>query len=219
MGSRNRAKASQESVTESENGGETRYTGDVKQGARYRGHKEAKGRKEAQPAIGGQRGVQSASVQPLGAPVGAHPWHVGTLKAHAGRITGLDMSFNGKYIITVAEDRTCLFWSTKELAEKSHKFVLNFLQYSVSSFAPVSCHTRLGFHIFTFSSNFMHTLCTLNTILRSSIGMGRSRKGVVRLTYFRLSVSIPFLCCNELSSWCPVALQVSHVWVLLSDPF
>ena len=53
----------------------------------------------------------------------------------------------------------------------------------------------------------------------SSIGVGRSRKGVVRLTYFRPSVDIPFLSCNELPSWCPVALQVSLVGLLLSTPF
>ena len=69
-------------------------------------------------------------------------------------------------------------------------------------------HLHYTYTVFTFSSIF-HTLCTLIPILRSSIGMGRSRKGVVRLTYFCPSVLIPFLCCNELSSWCPVALQVS----------
>ena len=91
--------------------------------------------------------------------------------------------------------------------------------------------------------NFVYFYCTIDeiwnskvfslfitpfarAILYDAIGMGCSvvevwgvAGRVVRFTYFLPSVIIPFLCCNELSSWCPAALQVSHVSILLSSQF
>lgn len=52
-----------------------------------------------------------------------HSWLAGTLKGHGTRILDMDFSPNGKYVITIAEDRSVLLWSTKEFEQKEHKSV------------------------------------------------------------------------------------------------
>lgn len=52
-----------------------------------------------------------------------HKWLACSLKGHGANILDMDFSPNGKYVITVAEDRSVLLWSTKEFEQKDHKFV------------------------------------------------------------------------------------------------
>ncbi|XP_060574633.1 transducin beta-like protein 2 [Ruditapes philippinarum] len=53
----------------------------------------------------------------------AHKWLASSLKGHGARILDMDFSPNGKYVITVAEDRSILMWSTKEFEQKEHKSI------------------------------------------------------------------------------------------------
>lgn len=53
----------------------------------------------------------------------AHHWLAGSLKGHSSPILDFDVSPNGKYVITVAEDRSIMLWSTKEFEQKEHKFI------------------------------------------------------------------------------------------------
>ncbi|XP_052801021.1 transducin beta-like protein 2 [Mya arenaria] len=53
----------------------------------------------------------------------SHEWLAGSLKGHSSRILDMDFSPNGKYVITVAEDRSVMLWSTKEFEQKEHKFI------------------------------------------------------------------------------------------------
>jgi len=55
------------------------------------------------------------------APSFQHPWLVSSLKGHSGRVLDLDISPSGKYLASVAEDRTVLVWSTKDFSSKEHK--------------------------------------------------------------------------------------------------
>ncbi|XP_052261131.1 transducin beta-like protein 2 isoform X2 [Dreissena polymorpha] len=52
-----------------------------------------------------------------------HKWLAGTLKGHSSPILDMDFSPNGKYVITVAEDRSLMLWSTKEFEQKEHKAI------------------------------------------------------------------------------------------------
>jgi len=53
----------------------------------------------------------------------SHPELVTTLKGHSGLVTSGDFSSNGRHFISAAEDRTVLFWSTKEFGQKSQQSV------------------------------------------------------------------------------------------------
>uniref|UniRef100_A0A915ASE8 Transducin beta-like protein 2 n=2 Tax=Parascaris univalens TaxID=6257 RepID=A0A915ASE8_PARUN len=51
-----------------------------------------------------------------------HPWMITTLKGHVGRVLDVDFSSNGKFLVSVGEDRSLFLWHTKDFAEKEHKF-------------------------------------------------------------------------------------------------
>ena len=91
--------------------------------------------------------------------------------------------------------------------------------FSFSIFILILAHSAL-LVLFSFFDNpvYSHPLHA-HSYTTQQYRHGAQQEAVVRLTYFRHRGDIPFLCCNELSSWCPVALQVSHVGVLLSPPF
>lgn len=52
-----------------------------------------------------------------------HKWLASSLKGHSSPILDMDFSPNGKYVITVAEDRSLMLWSTKEFEQREHKFI------------------------------------------------------------------------------------------------
>ncbi|XP_029651046.1 transducin beta-like protein 2 [Octopus sinensis] len=52
-----------------------------------------------------------------------HPWLLTTLKGHTSTILDMDFSQNGKYFITVAEDRSALIWSIKNFSHKEHRYI------------------------------------------------------------------------------------------------
>ncbi|XP_060075371.1 transducin beta-like protein 2 [Ylistrum balloti] len=52
-----------------------------------------------------------------------HPWLASTLKGNSSAVLGIDFSPNGKYLITTAEDRCVMLWSTKDFNQKEHKFI------------------------------------------------------------------------------------------------
>ena len=74
-------------------------------------------------------------------------------------------------------------------------------------------------YIRLFARDLFHTLCMPIPILSSGIGKGPCRKGVGRLPYFHPPAIKPFLSCNELSSWWPVALHLSVVKFTCSPHF
>jgi len=53
----------------------------------------------------------------------SHPWLLSTLKGHSGRVLDLDLSPNGKYLASCAEDRTVLVWQSKDFTAKEHKIL------------------------------------------------------------------------------------------------
>lgn len=52
-----------------------------------------------------------------------HSWLATILKGHSSPVLGFDFSPNGKYLISTAEDRSVMLWSTKEFGKKDHKFI------------------------------------------------------------------------------------------------
>ncbi|XP_048767458.2 transducin beta-like protein 2 [Ostrea edulis] len=59
----------------------------------------------------------------------SHPWLACNLKGHSGRILSMDLSPNGKYLITASDDRTVMIWNTKEFSQKEHKSVRGNVEY------------------------------------------------------------------------------------------
>ncbi|KAL3858331.1 hypothetical protein ACJMK2_012925 [Sinanodonta woodiana] len=53
----------------------------------------------------------------------SHPLLASSLKGHSSPILSFDLSPNGKYVITVAEDRSIMLWNTKDFGQKENKFV------------------------------------------------------------------------------------------------
>lgn len=52
-----------------------------------------------------------------------HTWLSGTLKAHSDKLTGIDFSSNGKYLLSSGLDRAIYLWSTKEFQSQQPKNV------------------------------------------------------------------------------------------------
>lgn len=50
----------------------------------------------------------------------SHPWLLTNLKGHSNRVLDMDLSDNGKMLVSAAEDRTCLIWQVKDFRQKSH---------------------------------------------------------------------------------------------------
>lgn len=50
-----------------------------------------------------------------------HKWLLSSLKGHAGPVSDMDFSENGKYLISCADDDAVLIWSTKDFERKEHK--------------------------------------------------------------------------------------------------
>jgi len=67
-----------------------------------------------------------------------HPWLLTSLKGHSGRVVDLDISSNGKYLATCAEDQTVLVWNTKEFPSKEHKCLRCNVQYDHGLFVKWS---------------------------------------------------------------------------------
>ncbi|GAB1607922.1 transducin beta-like protein 2 [Argonauta hians] len=56
-------------------------------------------------------------------PTYSHPWLLTTLKGHTSAILDMDFSHNGKYFITVGEDRSALIWSIKNFSQKEQRYM------------------------------------------------------------------------------------------------
>ncbi|RNA06630.1 transducin beta 2 [Brachionus plicatilis] len=50
-----------------------------------------------------------------------HDWLSTCLKAHSDKITGIDFSSNGKYLLSCGNDRAVFLWSTKEFEMHQHR--------------------------------------------------------------------------------------------------
>ncbi|XP_063396087.1 transducin beta-like protein 2 [Mytilus trossulus] len=53
----------------------------------------------------------------------SHAWLATILRGHSSPVLDFDFSPNGKYLISTAEDRSAMLWSTKEFSKKEHKFI------------------------------------------------------------------------------------------------
>ncbi|CAG2251092.1 TBL2 [Mytilus edulis] len=53
----------------------------------------------------------------------SHAWLATILRGHSSSVLDFDFSPNGKYLISTAEDRSAMLWSTKEFSKKEHKFI------------------------------------------------------------------------------------------------
>ncbi|KAL5016827.1 hypothetical protein ScPMuIL_006416 [Solemya velum] len=52
----------------------------------------------------------------------SHSWSATTLKGHSAPVLSCDFSPNGKYLISVSEDRIAMVWNIKDFSQKEHKF-------------------------------------------------------------------------------------------------
>ncbi|XP_076040326.1 transducin beta-like protein 2 isoform X2 [Oratosquilla oratoria] len=62
-----------------------------------------------------------------------HPHQYAVLKGHSASVRSFDISANGKYIITAAEDRSVLIWNTKDLSQKDHRSVRGNIEYDYAT--------------------------------------------------------------------------------------
>lgn len=71
-----------------------------------------------------------------------HPWVASALKAHGASILDMDFSQNGKYLITVAEDRSAMIWSVKDFTRKEHRFIRANIEYDHATRVMFSPDTK-----------------------------------------------------------------------------
>ncbi|CAG7827576.1 unnamed protein product [Allacma fusca] len=81
-----------------------------------------KKKKSSQPAAPSKKKL-AKDKEPAGAgsKLPSHSWQAGTLKGHTAEVSKLDFSLNGKFLISVAQDRTALISLTKDFLISDHK--------------------------------------------------------------------------------------------------
>ena len=58
-----------------------------------------------------------------------HPWLVANLKGHSDRVEAMDLSSNGKFLVSTCLDRSLLLWPTKHIVNSNHKAIRGNVSY------------------------------------------------------------------------------------------